>query len=456
MSKHLSSFMNLFIIISILYLSKSQNIITSWHYDKVQMYDIQKIGTFLSTQIMEKVTTLPDFTVDSIKISNLKITGVQQSLYDSYLNFNTGLLLFTPNKVTLSFNFSYSSESGSGIASFDLKINILKMRLTNNKQDQTQSATISMFSTEDDFSVYEISDKTLSAKVRTALSKGFDNNNILDGQISSKIDLINYYKDFYKNKKSLTFETSSFFGSKKITVNFNRFIGFCEDITGKAQSALCYYSGDLDQEDKTDKTTAPTSNDKFVTPNDTYNTFINIDLYNKIIAKIIKEGISEKKLDKDSFLKSSTFDFTALNLKKYFNGLDSYEDSETFEAKIKINDLNSKYVKFNAVFNIGNSKNVFSLDMEMDTTLKVEIIRNVRINICSESFKNVKIFVKSGNVSINEDSGIKKVIEELLDNFNESVCLTDDGISLRDYYSIITNAYFQDEGIYLEGNQLYQ
>ena len=456
MSKHLSLFINLIIIISILYLSKSQNIITSWHYDKVQMYDIQKIGSILSTQIIEKVTSLPDFTEDSIKISNLKITDVQQSLYDSYLNFNTGLLLFTPNKVTLSFNFTYSADSVSGSASFDLKINILKMRLANNKKDQTQTAEISMFSTEDDFSIYEISDKTLSARVRTALSKGFDNNNILDGQISSKIDLISYYKDFYKNKKSLSFDTSSFFGSKKVTINFNRFLGFCEDITGNAESALCYYSGDLDQEDKTDKSQAPTSNDNFVTPKDTYNTFINIDLYNKIIAKILKEGLSEKTFNKNSLLKSSNFDFTALNLKKYFNGLDSFGDNETFEAKIKINELNSKYVKFNAVFNIESSKNVFSLDVEMDTTLKVEIIRNVRINICTESLKNAKIAVKSGNVSINEASRLKKVIEDLLANINEPVCLTDDGISLRDYYSIITKAYCQDEGIYLEGNQLYQ
>ena len=204
----------LIILFSLFSISFTQNIITSWHYDKVQMYELQKIGNILSTQIKEKVTTLPDFTEDSIRITNLKLSDVQQSLYDSYLNFNTGLLLFTPNKVTLSFTFSYSATSGTGSASFDLKINILKMRLTNYKQNQTQSVQISMYSEENDFSVFEISNKELSEQVRTALCKGFESNKILS-DISSKIDIITYYKDFYKNNKNLEFETSSFLDSKK-------------------------------------------------------------------------------------------------------------------------------------------------------------------------------------------------------------------------------------------------
>ena len=85
MSKESFVIINLFVILSLLNLSISQNIITSWHYDKVQMYDLQKIGNILSSQIMEKVTSLPDFEEDAIRITNLKLLGVQHSLYDSYL-----------------------------------------------------------------------------------------------------------------------------------------------------------------------------------------------------------------------------------------------------------------------------------------------------------------------------------------------------------------------------------
>ena len=448
-------FINIFLILSMFNLSINQNIITSWHYDKVQMYEMQKLGTILSTQIKEKTTSLPDFTEDSISITNLKLTEVQQSLYDSYLNFNSGLLLFTPNKVSLSFNFSYSGQGNEGSASFDLKINVLKIRLRNNKKDQTQSVQISMFSNENDFSVYEISNKDFSSRVKTALYKGFENKKILDG-ISSKLDLLSYYKEFYKNKKSLKFVTSSFFGSKDITINFDRFIGFCEDINGNVESALCYYSGEINGEDKMDKTTVPISNKNFVNPNDTFNTFINMDLYNKIIEKVMKEGLSEKIFSKKTLSKSSGFDLSVSTLKNYFDGLNSYENNEIFEAKIKINELNSKSIKFNMAINIGTRTNAFSLDVEADTPLKVEISKSVRINICLDSLKNLKLSVKSGNVSITDESGLKTILAESIKYLNEEACLTDSGISLRDYYSIITKAYSQDEGIYLEGNQLYQ
>ena len=419
------------------------------------MYDLQKIGNILTSQIMEKATSFPEFIEGTIRITNLKLLGVQHSLYDSYLNFNTGLLLFTPNKVTLSFNFTYSSQSGSGTASFDLKINILKMRLTNNKQDQTQKVDVSMFSKEEDYNVFEIPDKTLLANVRTALYNGFEKNNILK-DISSKIDLVTYYQDFYKAKKSLDFETSTFLDSKKISINFNRFVGFCEDVTGKAESALCYYSGEIDGEDKTDKTKVTTSNENFVNPQDTYNTFINIDLLNNIINKLLKDGLAEKTFNKDSVVKTLSYDFTVGSLKKFLSGLDGYQTSDIFEAKVKINELSTKGVKFTANFNIGDKSNVFSLDVELEIKLKVSLARSVRLNACLESAKTTQVSVKSGDVSITNESGLKSAIEEAFDYDNVPLCLSNKGVTLRDYYSIITKVYCQDEGIYIEGNQLYQ
>ena len=67
-------------------------------------------------------------------------------------------------------------------------------------------------------------------------------------------------------KRDFNIETSTFFDSKKISVSLNRFLGFCEDVTGKAESALCYYSGELNEEDKTDKSKVPLSNNAFVNP----------------------------------------------------------------------------------------------------------------------------------------------------------------------------------------------
>ena len=455
MSCHLLNKISIVLIISILYLSLSQNIITSWNYDKVQMYELQKIGNILSTQIKEKVSVLDDISREGIYIDNLTLTDVQHTLYDSYLNFKTGLLLFTPNKVTFSFNFSYSSENETGSASFDLNIDLLKIRLKNNKTEQTQSTEIYMNSKEDDFSVYEIPDKNFSALVKRVLYEGFSENDYLNKYFSSNIDLISYYQDFYNAKRSLNFTTSEAFGSKNISVNFSRFIAFSEDVVGMGESALCYYSGEL-SEDKKDKSSVPLGNEQFVNPNDTYNTFINIDLYNEIVNNTIEDGLPEKIFNKKSAKKKLSYDFTVASLKKYFSGLEAFGNSEEFEAKIKINELNSKSTKFTASFKIGSQEDVFAIDVDMNVDLNLTITRSVRINICQIGTSNMKIKVKSGNVSILDESGLKRVVEESYNLEDNDKCLTDNGISLRDYYSIITNGYIRDEGIYLEGNQLYQ
>ena len=179
-----------------------------------------------------------------------------------------------------------------------------------------------------------------------------------------------------------------------------------------------------------------------------------MDLYNSITKQIMKDGLKEIDFNSLSAQKTLKYDFTAASLKKYFNGLEAYGDKQNYELKIKINELNYKNVEYDLKFNIGNKNDVFTLDVEMETTLKIDIIRNVRINICSDGIKSLNISVKNGNISIKDREGLKKAIEEYL--VNEPMCLTDNGISLRDYYSIITKAYAQEEGFYLEGNQLYQ
>ena len=61
---------------------------------------------------------------NTLKIENIKLTQIQTNLYDSLINYNTGLLLFAPNKITLNFNFSYTeSEKGyEGDSILELKI----------------------------------------------------------------------------------------------------------------------------------------------------------------------------------------------------------------------------------------------------------------------------------------------------------------------------------------------
>ena len=186
----ISSF--LFIILSFNYIS-SQNIITSWHYDKVQMYEIESIDTILSELDISKIN-FESITQGSIEITNIQLTSLQHSLYDSYLNFKTGFLLFSPDKISLNFDFDYKTNTEQGKASFTLKINMLKIRIKNNKETQSQTVTLSGYFTPDGINVFDINQNSLKDDIKQALYKGFEEKDFINKNIFSKINIIEYYK----------------------------------------------------------------------------------------------------------------------------------------------------------------------------------------------------------------------------------------------------------------------
>ena len=455
MSRNNLIYIYIIFIISFLNYVNSQNIITSWHYDKVQMYELETIGDIFTNSFFND-TSFIDFTEDSIDIKNLQISSVSHSLYDSYLNFKTGLFLLMPNKVSFSFTFDYSYEGVQYKATCDLKLNMIKIRVKNDKEKQNPSAKISSDYSESDFSVFDISDKTIAGKVKSALYKGFNNNNFVNNNILGKINLLDIYKKRLLNKEDFKFTTSSFLENKEIIIKLDRFIAFCEDIKGKGSNSLCYYSGEIDNEqDKTDRSNVPLKNAEFLNSTD-YNVFININLLNKITKKISSEGIKEKIYDKNVPKKSLSYDFTLASLKKYFNGLDSYDDKLEFSTKIKISEFDSKSTKFNVAFNLGDKTNVFSIDAEIKLGLDFSLKKNVRLNLCLISISDIKVTISSSTITIKDENELIKVIEESFDYKNIPLCLSDTGISFKDYYAKILKIKAADEGFYLSGNQVYQ
>ena len=418
-------YFSIFLIISIFNYANSQNIITSWHYDKVQMYDLQTIGDIFVDDTFTDIV-FDDFSEYSIDIKNLKITSVHQSLYDSYLNYKSGLFLFMPDKVSFSFAFEYTYEGASSKATFDFKMNMIRVRVKNNKEEQIQSANITAGYSENDFSVYDISDKTLAEKIKLALYAGFKDHDFVNNKILAKIDLVDHYKKRLSKKADFKLTTST------------------------------YYSGEFEnEEDKTDRTQAPINNQDFLKSTD-YNTFININLMNKIAQKITEGGINEKTYNKNTPKKTLPYSFNLESLKTYFNNLDSYADDTEFSTTIKISNFDSKNAKFNVAFNLGENKNVFSIDVEISMKLALSLKKNVKLNLCVESVSDIKTKISTGNVEIKDEDKLKTAVENSFDFKNYPFCLSDDGVSFKDYYSKILKTQALDEGFYLFGNQLYQ
>jgi len=454
MRKNDTIYLSIILIIAIFNYVDCQNIITSWHYDKVQMYDLETIRDILVYDTFKDIT-FGDFKEDSIDINNLKITSVSSSLYDSYLDYKMGLFLFMPHKVTFSFEYDYSSSQSHGKATFDLKMDMLKMRFKNINKTQTQEANITADYTENDFSIYDISDKTFAEKIKQALYKGFEHNNFVKDKILPKIDLVDAYKKKLSQKADFKFSTSTFLENKEITIKLNRFIGFCKDLVGKRKSAICYYSGELEnEEDKTDRTNIPLI-DKFKDSTN-YNIFINNNLFDRIGNKILTLGLSDKIYDETVAKEKLDYKFNVESLKIYFDNFGQYSDSEKFSTKIKIKEFGSNKAKFNVVFIIKQEEK-FNIDVTINYWLGIKLSKNVIVNLCISQITTVDLGKPTGSVKIKEELKLKDQIKNSFDLEKKPLCLTDEGVSFKDYFSKITATQdSSNEGIYLFGNQLYQ
>lgn len=447
----------------------AQNIITSWDYDKVAMYDIQKINTYLLTELVKQDIVIPGLVlVHNIQVTNVRLIDVQSTLYDSYLNYNNGVFLFTPNKVTLYFNFSYS-ESTRGYndsATLELKINTLKIKIKNDKISQKPKISTKMAARQEDFNVPGIQDKEFLNLLIDTLFSGFVRAYVLSELIPGIMDegLNKYYNDFYSKKKEFKITTSEFFGKLVFGMNNNLFTHFCEDLIGDYKNNFCFYLGYTDkEEEKVDKTKIPLSNERFShNPDNLYNVFINKDLLEDISSYVIKSYLffNPKIYNNKTNIKKLSYDFNVASLKKFFSGLNNFRDDEYFYSEVFIDNITSTEAKYRAKINIGSNDNNFVININSKISMNLSTKRGVRFNLCLKEAKATNIEVVSSSfepkVEITNFEGLKNAIDESFDYDYNKICLSDDGISMRDYFSKITNVYAREEGIYLEGRHLYQ
>ena len=454
---------NFYIFFALLSLYFSQNIVTSWNYDKVAMYDLQKIITFLNNFAPESMD-LPVIKKDTIEIKDMKLIQVQTNLYDSLINYNTGLLLLTPNKVTLNFNFSYTESSKGLSGNAELALNILsfKLKINNNKTAGNVEFEIKMTSPIENYSVPGIKDKDFLKKLIEALYEGFNKESILNkiiGDLMQK-EISKYYVDFYKKYQDFTLQTGTFFGNTKVQIKNDKFKYFCEDSSGEYKTASCYYSGEIPETsfinyENTDKTLIPI----FSNANeDLYKIFVNNDLvghsidyivanYFKTTAKIYNEKTNVKQL---------SYDFTVASLQKYFKGLEKLKATDKWDCEVYIEKGNVNEVVYRVKFNIKNTNDNFEIRITSGLTLDVSILKTVRFNICLKGTSTTKVEAITETIQISDEAGLKKVIEESFDFKQNPICLSNTGISLKNYYTEISKAYAKKEGIYFEGEQLYQ
>ena len=460
---------SIYIFLSIISVFICQNIITSWNYDKVAMYDLQKINTFLNNFAQNPLDIPITLKNNTLTINNIKLIQIDTNLYDSLINYNTGLLLLAPNKITLYFNFSYEDGTQRGDTTLELKILTFKLKVSNDKAtDKKATFEIKMTSPLENYSIHGIQDKTLLEALKYLFCKGFQDNSVLNKIIPEKMEtgLYNYYTEYYKNIKEFNIQTKDFFGNLKLSIKNNEFLYFCEDLLGEYKTAFCYYKGNVQdiEGSKDDKTLLPLKNERFShNEDDLYNLFINNDLFEYSMDYFVKNYFEKnaKIYNNKTNTKQLSYDFTVNSLNKYFRGLEYLQKTDYFDCEIYIEKGNLNEVVYKVRVNIRDeNKDYFEMRVTSGLSLDIPIKKSVRFDICLKDTKTKSVEIifstTKPQVEVSDFEGLQKAIEESFDFSKNPICLNNDGISLRDYFAEITKAYAKEEGLYFEGPQLYQ
>lgn len=460
---------SIYIFLSIISVFICQNIITSWNYDKVAMYDLQKINTFLNNFAQNPLDIPITLKNNTLTINNIKLIQIDTNLYDSLINYNTGLLLLAPNKITLYFNFSYEDGTQKGDTTLELKILTFKLKVSNDKATEKKANfEIKMTSPLENYSIHGIQDKALLEALKYLFCKGFQDNSVLNKIIPEKMEtgLYNFYTEYFKNIKEFNIQTKDFFGNLKLSIKNNEFLYFCEDLLGEYKTAFCYYKGNVQdiEGSKDDKTLLPLKNERFShNEDDLYNLFINNDLFEYSMDYFVKNYFEKnaKIYNNKTNTKQLSYDFTVNSLNKYFRGLEYLKKTDYFDCEIYIEKGNLNEVVYKVRVNIRDeNKNYFEMRVTSGLTLDIPIKKSVRFDICIKDTKtkNVEILFSTTKpqVEVSDFEGLQRAIEESFDFSYNPICLNNDGISLRDYFAEISKAYAKEEGLYFEGPQLYQ
>ena len=221
---------------------------------------------------------------------------------------------------------------------------------------------------------------------------------------------------------------------------------------------MCYFSGELNGEDLEDKRKDPLIFENFIEANDNYHMFINRKLFNDVMDYVVKENV------KNIYKKGSTsiklpYEFTSKYLKEIFDF--SFEkDDASFSVEVQVKNIifNEKDYHLLSLNNVimleGLSENItFSNDFNFKVDKK--IIKSTKFDICVSEI-NVKEVKSEGTIKIKDENKIKEWINKSFNVESYPLCLSDNGITLRDYFSYLTNVTIGEKGVFIQGMHLYQ
>lgn len=445
---------------SILSIINGQNIVTSYSYDKINTYTYEYIQNYLNSDFLTALKQIDDIKQDNLIISDIKATSSSSRLAFSYGNMDIGLFLFSPKKLTVTYSFNYKiGEAEAQAATLELSVFEIKVTLGFKEDTKEPDVTVKIEKRDKDFDVYNAKSED-EKQVIDALIQGFESQGVFtDYAQTIQTGITNLYSTMYKSKPSFEYQSSKLLENRKVIVKLDKFMGFCKDVQKTYESAVCFYSGEVDQEVKTGIYEDALKKEEFKAPGDDYYSFIHYNLFNDAITNMISQKDLILELSKTSFEEIS-FGFTVKDLKEIFSDISSdFADTDEYVVKSKITSMSiadTGIVTLNMenAITIKDTPNVivFTLQMELQPNAKVPSYAS--FDLCISTFTIREIKVTTGRME-HEDI-LKNRITMVFDKAVQyPTCLSDNGIDLKDYYRYLDEAEIGEKGVYLKGKHLY-
>ncbi|MCQ2819377.1 MAG: hypothetical protein MJ252_19115 [archaeon] len=449
--------LGILLIISLVTFINPQLLVSSYGYEYVLSTSLQKFQNLLDKNLPEllKAQKIEDFKYKDYSISGVNLKSTSINVLGSYVNLKTGKMIFSPNKIGMTYGFKCTiGEESFEDAEIEMTIFDTQVQLKYNTETKETTKIVKVTTREKDIHVYGI-DK-YKEDIKEGMIAKFRELTIKDKIIQQLQDnLLNYFEEIYhKQIPDYKLKLSSLLENKEVTVDMKAYYGQCEE-AHNFDSALCFFPGTSQQlENITAYRNQYSEYENFTKWDESFKAFVNLELIkqffnaakgaimslspNSNVAKELKLDLTVKAA-KDIFDPITGDDATPLTIKSTLKDITFDKYKGTISLESKINDGTSDLVTFTST-------------LDYEAALKNTA---TTFDFCFSKITLKEKKIEGETVKFKDEAKFDELYNSILNYSIDKVCLTDNGITVRDYFRYLEKSEPTENGFVLTGQKLY-
>ena len=434
-------------------LSQSQLIVSSYSYDYDLSNTLQIFQNTFDKHLAEKINniTFGTFTEKGYEFSDFKLNTPSINLVSSYVNFKTGTVILAPNKFVLSYSFKVKKGEEDMNGEFEIKIFDFVIKFKYNKKKFEHKVKVNI--RDRDMAVYEVNNN--KTEVLEILRNKFKEKNIQEAIESFNEDLQECMsKEYFMKIPNYNLILSNLLNNKEVDITFQLFTGICEQ-GGNAESSICFYQGSVDPKtDVFDYRYDYKDIQTFDIWNQNYKVFLNYYLLNQVFNQTVSTVMVSN--PKSEMVHKLNLNYTINTLQNIFNNI-SGDPTKSFSVDSKINSISycNDIGKLTLEHKVKDAQTTLvSFETVISFNVNASQTNYTKFNVCLNELKLENTTILSQTTFKNKNM-FDEIFAKILNYGNEKTCLTDKGISVKDYFRYLNTSEKTKKGIVLTGQKLY-